>query len=89
MPEFPKYDWNVVAAGMQMVPDEGIRMALVTAPNVDALFAAWETAWKQGLSAMGVPTDEMTLQNKMLREVLLGFYRAEAIRRGLALSNEA
>ena len=83
MSDFPKYDWNAVAAGVQMLPDEAIRLPLENASNVDAFFATWETVWMQGLAAMGVPTDEMTLQGKMLREVLLGFYRAEALRRKL------
>jgi len=81
--EFPKYDWNSVAAGMQIVPDEAIKLALSNAENVDAMFSAWENVWKQGMAAMGLPSDQMLAQSKMLREVLLGFYKAEAIRRGL------
>jgi hypothetical protein len=84
MPDFPKYDWNSVAVGMQLVPDEAIKTALKGAQNVDALFTAWENIWKQGMASMGLPTDEMLAQSKMLREVLLGFYKAEAIRRGLS-----
>jgi hypothetical protein len=82
--DFPKYDWNSVAVGIQLVPDEGIKMALANAHNVDAMFAAWENVWKQGMAAMGLPTDELVAQSKMLREVLLGFYKAEAIRRGIS-----
>jgi hypothetical protein len=82
--DFPKYDWNSVAVGMQLVPDEAIKLALTNAQNVDAMFAAWENVWKQGMQAMGLPTDEMLAQSKMLREVLLGFYKAEAIRRGIS-----
>jgi len=69
---------------MQLVPDEAVKLALTNAQNVDAMFAAWENVWKQGMSAMGLPTDEMMAQSKMLREVLLGFYKAEAIRRGIS-----
>jgi 2'-5' RNA ligase len=82
--DFPKYDWNSVAVGMQLVPDEAIKLALTNAQNVDAMFAAWENVWKQGMQSMGLPTDEMLAQSKMLREVLLGFYKAEAIRRGIS-----
>lgn len=85
MADFPKYDYNAVAAGVQMLPDEAIRMALQSAPNFDAVFASWEALWKQGLAAMGIPSDDLTLQNKMFREILLGFYRAEALRRSLEL----
>jgi hypothetical protein len=84
--DFPKYDWNSVAAGMQIVPDEAIKLALANAENVDAMFSAWENVWKQGMSAMGLPSDEMLSQSKMLREVLLGFYKAEAIRRGISVA---
>ncbi|HTX59078.1 MAG TPA: hypothetical protein VMH02_05315 [Verrucomicrobiae bacterium] len=75
MPDFPRYDWNAVAAGVQMLPDEAIRLALQSAPNLDALFKAWEGVWKQ------VSAADATLQGKMLCEILLGFYRAEALRR--------
>ena len=83
MAEFPKYDWNAVAAGMQFVPNEAIRMALEAGPGLDAMRESWESIWKSGLSAMGLPTEEMTLQNKMAGEIMLGFYKAEALRRGL------
>jgi hypothetical protein len=84
MREFPKYDWNVVAAGVQMLPDEAIRMALDTAPGVDAMISAWEGVWAQSLSSMGLGAGtDLALHSKVLREVMLGFYRAEAIRRGL------
>ncbi len=83
MLDFPKLDWNAVAAGVQMLPDEAIRMGLETAANVDSLLGAWESAWAQGLTAMGLPADDLAIKNKVLREVLLGFYRAEAMRRCL------
>ncbi len=83
MLDFPKLDWNAVAAVVQMLPDEAIRMGLETAANVDSLLGAWDSAWAQGLTAMGLPADDLAIKNKVLREVLLGFYLAEAMRRGL------
>lgn len=83
MAELPKYDWNAVAAGMQFVPAEAIKVALEAGPGFDALRESWETIWKQGLAAMGLPSDDVTLHNKMVGEIMLGFYKAEALRRGI------
>lgn len=83
MAEFPKFDWNTVAAGMQVVPDDVIRIALSNSAGTDTLYSTWETMWRQGFAAVGIPTDDLALQGKMVREVMLGFYRAEALRRGL------
>ena len=83
MQNFPRYDWNAVAAGVQMMPDEAVRLALETAPGVDAMMTAWEGVWAQSFAAFGSAGEDLALQSKVLREVMLGFYRAEAIRRGL------
>jgi hypothetical protein len=83
MTDFPKYDWNSVALGMPAIPDAVIRATLDAAPNTDTLMSTWEAMWKQASASMGLPTEDLIMQNKIIREVLLGFFRAEAMRRGL------
>lgn len=84
MTDFPKYDWNSVAAGMPAIPDAVIRTTLEAAPNSETLLGTWEAMWKQASASMGLPTEDLIMQNKIIREVLLGFFKAEAMRRGLS-----
>jgi hypothetical protein len=84
MTEFPKYDWNAVAAGLPAIPDAVIRATLEAAPQSETLFGAWESMWKQASATMGLPTDDLIEQSKIAREVFVGFFKAEALRRGLS-----
>lgn len=83
MTEFPKYDWNAVAAGMAAIPDAVIVATLDSATQSETFFGAWESMWKQASASMGLPTEDLIAQGKIAREVFLGFFRAEAMRRGL------
>ena len=77
------FDWNAFARLLPNVPDEVVVQMVRAAPQGEAIFEAWETAWKSASGAIGVPTEKLVANNRAFRSVIAAFYKAEAARRGL------
>ena len=86
MPEFTSwdsFDWNSFAKLLPAIPDEVIVQMVRAAPQGEAVFEAWENAWKTASSALGLQSEKLVEGNRAFRSVIAAFYKAEAARRGL------
>lgn len=79
------FDWNAFAKLLPNVPDEVVVQMVRAAPQGEAVFEAWENAWKTATGAIGIPTEKLVASNRAFRVVIAAFYKAEAERRGLAV----
>jgi hypothetical protein len=78
------FDWNGFAALLPNLPDEVVAQMIRSAALGDALFEAWENAWRMTAGAAGIPAGGQAPANTAaFRAIMLAFYRAEAARRGL------
>jgi hypothetical protein len=77
------FDWNAFARLLPNIPDEVVVQMVRAEPQGEAIFGAWENAWKTASGAIGVPTEKLLANNRAFRSVITAFYKAEAARRGL------
>lgn len=86
MPEltsWDSFDWNAFAKLLPNIPDDVVVQMVRAAPQGEAVFEAWENAWKSATGAIGIPSEKLIAGNRAFRSVIAAFYKAEASRRGL------
>jgi len=81
--DYADNDWNTFAKSLSLLPDDMLRVVLNTGSQGEAALQAWEDAWAKAGEAFGMTSASTTSNNRMVREIMAAFYKAEGVRRGL------